>query len=46
MENMECFDEIAVYTVEVSVKEYKRPEVIEAKDKELENLQKYGVFKK
>ena len=26
------------------VREYKKPEVIEAKQKEIENLQKYGVF--
>ena len=44
MENMECYDDIAVYTVEVPVSEHKNVEVIEAKEKELENLTKYGVF--
>lgn len=44
MENTECFDDITVYTVEVPVKEHKRVEVVEAKDKELENLEEYGVF--
>ena len=31
------FDDFAIYTVEVPVKEHKRPEVIEAKDKKIEN---------
>ena len=44
MENTECYDDIAVYTVEVPVREHKKVEVIEAKDKELENLMKYNVF--
>ena len=44
VENSECFDEIAIYTVEVPVKEHKLPEVIDAKQKEIENLEKYGVF--
>ena len=44
MENVDCFDEVAIYTLEVSVKEHKRPEVIEAKEKEIENLEKYWVF--
>ena len=30
IENIEYFDDAAIYTVEVSVKEHKRPEVIEA----------------
>ena len=29
-ENTECFDNIAIYTVEVPVREHRRPEVIEA----------------
>ena len=33
-----------IYTVEVPVREHKRPEVIEAKQKEIENLEKYEVF--
>ena len=44
VENTECFDDISIYTVEVLVKEHKMPEVIEAKEKEIENLEKYGVF--
>ena len=44
VENLECFDEMAIYTVEVPVREHKKPEVIEAKNKEIENLEKYGVF--
>ena len=44
VENSECFDEMAIYTVEVPVREHKKPEVIEAKNKEIENLEKYGVF--
>ena len=41
MENSECFDEMIIYTVEVPVREHQKPEVIE---KEIENLEKYGVF--
>ena len=44
MENLECFDKMTIYTVEVPVREHKKPEVIEAKQKEIENLEKYGVF--
>ena len=44
VENSECFDEIVIYTVEVPVREHKLPEVIDAKQKEIENLEKYGVF--
>merc|ERR1712105_327078 len=44
MENTECYDDIAVFAVEVPAKEHKRPEVLEAKDREIENLEKYEVF--
>ena len=44
IKNLECFDEMEIYTVEVPVREHKKPEVIEAKNKEIENLEKYGVF--
>ena len=44
VENSECFDEMTIYTVEVPVREHKKPEVIEAKQREIENLEKYGVF--
>ena len=41
----ECFDrEESVYVVEVPVKEHKSPEVIEAKDRELQNLKDYETF--
>ena len=43
----ECFsEEDVIYVVELPVKEHGRPEVIEAKDKEIENLKKYEVFEK
>ena len=35
IENSECFDDVAVYMVEVPVREHKKPEVIEAKAKEI-----------
>jgi len=44
VEISECFDEIAIYTVEVPVREHKLPEVIDVKQKEIENLEKFGVF--
>ena len=44
VENVECFDDVAIYTIEVPTKEHRRPEVIEAKEKEIENSEKYGVF--
>ena len=44
MENSECFDEITTYVVEVPVREHKMQEVLEAKERELDNLMKYGVF--
>ena len=40
----ECFDDITTYVVELPVKEHKRIEVIEAKEKELENLKFYKTF--
>ena len=44
VENTECFDDISIYIVEVPVKEHKKPEVIEAKQREIKNLEKYRVF--
>ena len=32
-ENSECYDDITIYTVEVPVREHKKPEIIEAKQK-------------
>ena len=44
LENSECYDDVAIYAVEVPVKEHKNIEVIEARNKELENLFNYDVF--
>ena len=44
IENNECYNDIAVYAVEVLVKEHKRKEVLEAKEKEIQNLFNYNVF--
>jgi len=44
VENLERFIDISIYSVKVLFKEHKRPKVVEAKEKELENLGKYGVF--
>lgn len=42
--NTEFFDDVEIYTVEVPVREHKRPKVKEVKEREIENLEKYGVF--
>ena len=40
-----CFDEeITVLVVEIPKKDHHLPEIVEAKVKELENLDKYGTF--
>ena len=44
VKNTECFDDISIYKVEVPVREHKMPEVIEAKQKDIENLEMYEVF--
>ena len=44
IENNECYDDIAVYAVEVPIKEHKKKEVIEAREKEIQNLFTYDVF--
>ena len=44
VENNECFDDIAIYNVEILTKDQNTPEVKEAKQKELQNLFKYDVF--
>ena len=44
VENNECYNNIAVYAVEVSVKEHKRQEVLDAKEREIQNLFNYEVF--
>ena len=44
VENSECFDEMTSFRVEVPFREHKKPEWIEVKHQEKENLEKYGVF--
>ena len=46
VKNSESFSDILIYIVELPVKEQKRPEVVEAKEKEIENLEKYWFLKK
>ena len=38
-------EEVAVTLVEIIRKDHWKPEVIEAKAREIENLEKYGTFK-
>ena len=46
IQNEKCFDDaFPVIAVEVPVREYKRPKVKEAKEKELKNMDDYEVFK-
>ena len=42
--NSVCFLETSVYVVEVPVKEHGKPEIKEAKRKEIENLETYETF--
>ena len=42
--NTECFDDIAMYTVEFPVREHKRLKIVEAENTELENLEIYEMF--
>ena len=45
LENNECFDGcVTTYVVEVPVKEHKAPEVLEAKETEVENLKAFDTF--
>ena len=44
-ENTKHYYNITVYTVEVPVRDHNKVKVIEARDKALENLIKYVVFK-
>ena len=44
VENNECYDGIVIYTRETPAKEEKMAKVMEAKQKELQNLFKYDVF--
>ena len=40
----ECFDSVTSYVVELPLKEHKRPEVVDAKQTEIENLEFYKTF--
>ena len=42
--NNECHDEVAIYAVEVPTTDHKLKEVVEAKEKEIENLFHYDLF--
>merc|ERR1712240_757453 len=44
MEKSVCFLENSIYVVEVPVRDHRKAEVIEAKQKELENLKTYETF--
>ena len=44
VENNECFDDIAIYTVEIPAKDKNTPEIKEAKGKKLQNFLSYNVF--
>ena len=44
MEKSVCFMENSIYVVEVPVKEHGKAELIEAKEKEIENLKTYETF--
>ena len=46
VKNSECFDEIAIFTVEIPLREHKMPKLIKDKQKDIENLEKYGFLKK
>ena len=43
--DQECYEKDNVtYVIEVPVRDHKKPEIVEAKKKEIENLRKYNVF--
>merc|ERR1712240_565638 len=44
MDKSECFLENLIYVVEVLVRDHGKPEVIEAKEKEIQNLETYEKF--
>ena len=46
MDKSVCFLENSIYVVEVPVREHGKAEVIEAKEKEIENLKTYETFEK
>ena len=43
-EKHECFEEVPIYVVELPTKEHNRPDVKEAKRKEIENLKSFNTF--
>ena len=43
LERSECYDPIAIYTVEKLTTKQNTPEIKEAKQKEIEDLMKYNV---
>ena len=43
-QNSECFDEYAIYVVEVPKKDHGLPEVVEAKEPEINNLKDFDTF--
>ena len=44
MANSVCFLDTSVYVVEVPVRDHGKPEVREAKEKEIQNLETYETF--
>ena len=43
-QNSECFDDCAIYVVEVPKKDHGKKEVIEAKEREVSNLKDFDTF--
>merc|ERR1711905_84046 len=43
-QNNECFEECAIYVVEVPKRDHGKPEVIEAKEREVNNLKYFDTF--
>ena len=43
-ENSVCFSDLCIFVVELPVSEHGRPEVMEAKMKEIQNLEEYKMF--
>lgn len=44
MENLECYDYVIVYIVEVPIRKHRKLEVVEAKEEEIDNFTMYNVF--
>ena len=43
-QNSECFDDYAIYVVEVPKRDHGQKEVIEAKEREVNNLKDFDTF--